>query len=443
MKSFVSLLVLCALTLSGCMTTSDTTLMAGAAETVITRVKDRPEVYEDLYARALVLTEDTQRLAIVTADIGTFGYAYVDVLLEAINTATGIPAENIIICPSQTHSAPGVDGRHMSPESKEWLAGSIAELVKSAADDIQPATLRVGRAPVQIGYNRRLMQDGRIVMAPNPEGAVVPWVDVLEVLSKVEGSAYGANGKRIGVLFSHAAHPVIVHWSSEAIGPDFPGYAVKHLRNLLSKEGEPEGVFMFAQGCCGNINGYPLQGGFTACDAAGLSLAFAVTQALAADQAITPGLLRSRSMILSLPRRDPPSVAECKEVLATNPDNRRYQALLKIAESGEPQFMRFPMRALAIGDELCILTFTGEMFAEYQLFADVASPFKHTFVFSHVNGISSYVATKKDYDLGPAGGYEAWDGPTRGPWMPMHPSAEQIVREGMMRLLNELKSDCD
>ena len=435
MKGLLSVLVLSALTSGGCMATSDRTLMCGAAETVITRVKDRPEVYEDLYARALVLTEGTQRLAIVTLDLGTVDYAFTEAVLKAINTAAGIGTESVLICPSQTHNAPGVDGRHMSPESKQWLAGAIAELVTGAADDLRPATLRVGRAPVQIGYNRRLMKNGRIVMEPNPEGAVVPWVDVL--------SAYGEDGKRIGVLFSHAAHPVIVHWSSEAIGPDFPGYAVKHLHKLLAAQGQPDGVFMFAQGSCGNINGYPLQGGFAACDAAGLSLAFAVTQAIADDQTFTTGKLKSRDMTLSLPRRPPPSVAECKKLLADQPDNKRYQALLKAAESGERQFLRFPMRAVAVGDELCILTFTGEVFAEYQLWVDEASPFKHTFVFSHVNGISSYVATKKDYDLGPAGGYEAWDGPTRGPRMPLDPSVEQIVRDGMMELLNELKSGGD
>ncbi|HDZ21538.1 hypothetical protein LCGC14_0124090 [marine sediment metagenome] len=399
-------LVLCALTLSGSMSTSDKTLMAGAAETVITRVKDRPEVYQDLYARALVLAEGAQRLAVVTLDIGTVNYAVSEQLLKAINAATGIPAENILICPSQTHSAPGVDGRHLSPESREWLAGSLAELVKAAADGLRPATLRVGRAPAQIGYNRRLMKNGRIVMEPNPDGAVVPWVDVL--------AAYDEEGNRIGVLFSHAAHPVIVHWSSKAIGPDFPGYAVKHLHKLLAAKDQPEGVFMFAQGSCGNINGYPLRGGFAACDAAGLSLAFAVTQALEADQAIAPGPLKSRSLTLSLPHR--------------------------ANQNGERQFLHFPMRAVAIGDDVCILTVTGELFAEYQLWVDEASPFKHTFVFNHVNGLSSYIATKKDYDLGPAGGYEAWDGPTRGGGMPLDPSVEQIVKDGMLKLLNDLKS---
>ena len=408
-----------------------TTYLAGAAETVITHVKDRPQVYDDLYARALMLADGTDRLAIVATDMGTFSVAYVEVLLRRISQATGIAADNIIITTSQTHNAPGVDGRNMTPEASEWLAECIAGLVKRADADLQPARLNVGRAPAQIGYNRRLMENGQVVMAPNPYGAIVPWVDVLE--------AKASDGRRIAVLFSHAAHPVIVHWLSEEVGPDFPGYAVRHLRNLLARAGEPEGVFMFAQGCCGDINGHPLRGGFGACEAAGLSLAFAVTQALENAQTLPPGALRARSLDLSLPLREPPSAAECREALTQEPDSERYRSLLKMAESGEPQYLPLSMRALAVGDGLCFLTFTGEMFAEYQLFADKVSPFAHTFSFSHTNGITGYVATQKDYELGPSGGYEAWRHPTRNwPWMPPQPQAERLVHAGITRLLGEI-----
>ena len=405
MKSIlIALLTL--LTMGDPMQADEPTLMAGAAETVITQIKDRPEVYLDLYARALVLDRDGDRLAIVTLDIGTVSYGYADVLIKAIHGATGIAEANILICPSQTHSAPGVDGRGLTAESEKWLAETLAELTTTAVDELKPATLKVGRAPAQIGYNRRLMKDGRIVMQPNPDGAVVPWVDVL--------AAYDDQGKRIGVLFSHAAHPVIVHWASEAIGPDFPGYAVMHLRRRLGETDESEGVYLFAQGSCGNINGYPLQGGFAACSAAGLSLAFSVTQALAGAEAVAVDGFRSQDLTLSLPRR---------------PD-----------EEGQQTFLPFPMRAIAIGEEVCVLTVTGEMFAEYQLWIDEVSPFEHTFVFNHVNGLSSYIATKADYDLGSAGGYEAYDGPARGGGQPLDPSVEQIVRDGMLRLLTELKS---
>ena len=165
-------------------------------------------------------------------------------------------------------------GREMTPEAGEWLSDCIAGLVKRANSELRPCVLNAGRAAcadrIQPAPDaRRRNRDGARI----PTGAIVPWVDVLE--------AKDADGRRIAALFSHAAHPVIVHWLSEEIGPDFPGYAVRHLRGLLAREDEPEGVFMFAQGCCGNINGHPLRGGFGACEAAGLSLAFAVTRALA------------------------------------------------------------------------------------------------------------------------------------------------------------------
>ena len=64
----------------------------------------------------------------------------------------------------------------------------------------------------------------------------MPWTDVLGVYSK--------DCERIGVLFSHAAHPVIVRfpkWPDPEpvyIGPDYPGYAVDYLHNLLDNDGK-------------------------------------------------------------------------------------------------------------------------------------------------------------------------------------------------------------
>ena len=49
----------------------NTTLTAGAAETPITQIKDKPDVYAELYARALVLADAEKQLAIVTADFRT------------------------------------------------------------------------------------------------------------------------------------------------------------------------------------------------------------------------------------------------------------------------------------------------------------------------------------------------------------------------------------
>ena len=165
------------------------------AETIVTRVKDEPtqrvlrlidkapedleDVHDELYARALLMSDGTQRLAIITVDIGSLDGP---VILGAIEKATGIPKTNIAVNWSHTHDAAGVDGRAQAPRSGEWLAGILSQLVRRAFDNLKNATLRVGCEPVQIGYNRRLMgDDGNITMDVNPKGAIVPWVDVLGV----------------------------------------------------------------------------------------------------------------------------------------------------------------------------------------------------------------------------------------------------------------------
>ena len=411
------------------------TLMAGAAETTITAIKDRPEVYAELYARALVLADGENQLAIVTADYGQFPLQYNKVLLDAIENATGIPSAHVVINCSHTHNAPGVDGRSITEASEAWLATCLAGLVKDAVDALEPATLRSGRAPVQIGYNRRVMNDeGYITMAPNPEGSVVPWVDVL--------GAYDENGEILAVLFSHAAHPVIVHWSSEEIGADYPGYAVEHLRNFLDLK--PESVLLFAQGCAADINGYPLRGGFDACDVAGFALAFATYQALKTAEEVPAARLKACSKLVNLPFRDPPSVAACEQLIEDFPDDERYVALLEVAKSGEKRTLPFPISAFAVGDALCFLSVSHELFSEYQLFADETSPFSHTFVFGYTNGSEVYIATKAAYDLGLRAGYEA--GPRNhalsGPYrLALLPSVEEQIHAEITDLLARVKTE--
>jgi len=407
--------------------------MAGAAETTITSIKDKPEVYAELYARALALADGEKQLAILTVDYGQFPLTYNKVLLDAIQGATGIPPERVVINCSHTHNAPGVDGRWITEASEAWLATCLTELVKDAVDALEPATLWSGRAPVQIGYNRRLMNDeGYITMAPNPEGSVVPWVDVL--------GAYDADGHIIAVLFSHAAHPVIVHWSSEEIGADYPGYAVEHLRNFLGLKSKS--VLLFAQGCAADINGYPLRGGFSACDVAGFTLAFATYQALKTAKEVPSAPLKARSKLVNLPFRDPPSVPECEQLIEEFPDDERYVALLEVAKSSEKRTLPFPISAFAIGDALCFLSVSHELFSEYQLFVDETSPFAHTFVFGYTNGSEVYIATKAAYELGLKAGYEA--GPRNhalsGPYrLALLPSVETQIQAEITDLLDSLK----
>ena len=428
---------------------SQPTLVAGAAEVVVTPtaegtflvgpMKESTGVGDDLYGRALVLSDGSTRLAIITVDYLGFDFAYNDLLIAAIAKSTGVPADHVMINCSHTHSAPitvpwGPWAKAKDQTYHKFLPERLSSVARKACDRLKPVRLTYGREPTQIGFNRRTLHDDRVVMAPNPQGAVVPWVDVL--------SAESLDGGRIAGLFSYAAHPVIVHNTSQRISADYPGFAVNDLRQLHS--GDP--VFMFAQGCSGNVNAFPLQGGIEAAAAAGRDLGQAVKRALDRGGAETNGKLRAFSCELTLPLADPPPVAELEEIIAgieDAPKRARREALLGIAKSGRPQTMRFPIRAFAVGDRFCILGLPHEPFAEYHHFVERVSPFEHTMVFGYTNGLHCYVGTEEDYLLGERGGYET------SPWgaalmfesrLSLAPTCEKVIQAGIRRTLQTLKA---
>ena len=458
-------------------------IQAGAAENLITPAVKGRKAYLDQYVRALVFSDGKQKVAIVTLDLGGLSpVASADELRKIVARASGIPFDNIALNCSHTHNNIWPDGEdwleRQQPSTAKlpilydqwfadaeekgaytrWLYGHIAEAVVRAAKNLAPATLKVGRQPVQIGYNRRLRrEDGYVTMAPNPRGAVVPWVDVLQVNAVAgatdsdggdsdngaeSGNKNAPPGRQVAVLMSHAAHPVIVHATSKDSGPDFPGYAVDHFRRMTLATAKP-GIVMFAQGCAGNINGHPLRGGIGAADAAGLSLASAAFRAAGAAKSIGGNSLRIDAQRLSLPLRVP-SVKEIQMWRFNQPDQNVFDELLEIAKAAKPRQMPFPLSGFAIGDDLCFVFLAHDIFAEYQLFAVEKSPFEHTFVFGYTNGTGSYVGTKKDYLLVLNGGYETSPlGQSRGSShrLPPQPSAEAQIHAGILKLFERLRAE--
>ena len=421
-------------------------LQAGAAETVITPTEPNLRligpmdlstgVNDDLFARVLVLEENQVRTAIITLDALGFDIDYNDVLVAAVSKAGGIPPEHILIVSSHTHSAPMTIpwGRWERAKDKPWhtlLPEKLGEIAKQAVARLQPARLRYRREPTQVGFNRRFMTAGQIVMAPNPQGVVLPWVDVLAVES--------ADGKPIGVLFCHAAHPVIIHSASRLISADFPGFAVKELRNTLGKDG----VYLFAQGCGGNINGFPLRSGIQAAAGAGRDLGQAVARAARVKtDPLAAGPLKVASAELSLPLAAPAPAELARIAGEKNADGSPVRPkLLHVVEKGEPPTMRFPMRGVALGRELCILGLPHEMFAEYHLHVEKLSPFKHTLVFAYTNGCEGYIGTAKDYELGGRGGYETAPGEAARKYttgLPLKAECETLIHAGVQELLQKL-----
>lgn len=446
-----------------------TRLLAGVAEAIVTPPVGIPilgpeapstGVHDDLFARVLVLDDGEQRVALVCLDLIGLDFSLADELRHAVSRRTGA-ALTLLNC-SHTHSAPftipwSVQGwedfeRNWRPW-RDRVKETVAATAARAAASLREATLRVGRAPAQVGMNRRVPRDGGVAMGPNAEGAVVPWVDVLRV--------DGADGAPLAVLFSHAAHPVIVHAASTLIGADFAGYATAAVREQLG------GAALFAQGCGGNINGDPLRGGLEEAERAGNALAGAVLKAAADAEPAAASELTVISEKLALPFQDWPPREECERVLQeaescltraendpTVPPKQRWGAreavlclrdLLAREERGAPKPLRFEIGAVAVGDRWCLLAMTHEVFAEYQLWIEQASPSARTMVWAYTNGCESYIATDAALALGPSGGYEAASFPAHGAAMmysnrvALRPGIEGQIRGAIERLLARME----
>lgn len=447
-------------------------LKVGAAETAITPpdgslligpVAPSTGVHDDLFCRALVLDDGDSRAVLVAADLVGLDFGMVDRLRGEIERRTGIPAERVMVNTSHTHSAPftipwSVLGWGSFRQRRSaWRAGLVskaAEAVATAASRLRPAVLHAGREAVRIGFNRRLAAADGIRMQPNPEGAVVPWTDVLYAVEE--------GGGPLSLLFSHAAHPVIVHGASTLVSADYPGYAVAAVRQLLGRQVVP----MFAQGCGADNNAYPLRAGFEAAWRAGTILGAAATKGALEANPMGAVRLVCLSETLSLPFLPAPPVARIEEALAelggvsgpmagqrAGPADSWYtrdtieccRDLLRIATRREPRTLRFEMQAFALGTDFCLLGLPHELFAEFQLAIDRCSPFEQTMVLGYTNGCEAYVPAGRDSQ---AGGYETALVPQPGAPLKYHnrlnlpAQTETRIKKAARALLGRLHGQC-
>lgn len=167
----------------------------------------------DLFVRALVMENNGHRVAIVGID--NLGWpAFLGDKSRAL--IERIPAENILIGVTHTHSAPDAYG---FPNEKgevladfnylNWCVQQIADAVNEALDKMEPAALKiaVGEAKGQIAYNYYAPQ------LYDPRCGVIQAV-----------ATSGQNeGKVISTLVNYAIHPEIIGSNRGILSPDMCG----------------------------------------------------------------------------------------------------------------------------------------------------------------------------------------------------------------------------
>lgn len=372
-------------------------------------------ILDELYAKALVLSDGRTTLAIVSADLlYTPLEEITQPVRKIIRDKTGIPEQNILVCATHTHSGPEVftlsklppeqriDPSKLDQPYLQTLNRKIADAVFLAQQKMEKVKIgaAVGSAP-ELLFNRRtkkpdgsvlttfsvpaeaastrkieIGQDGTTLVSftltgTNSDmkfGPVEPRVWIL----RVEDS----NEVLIGSLMNFACHPVCIYPSMPTtVSADYPGDATEVVEHT---EG---GVCLFTLGTAGDM--VPYQRGLTAHRQLGRALG---------GEALRRLQFVSTSADLSLD-------AIQKEI--------RFPAQKGPAESSKQsdaiqEVIRSEIQILRLGD-IYILGLPGEVLAEVGMEIRKRTDIDKLILISLSNDIIGYVCHQDAYE---EGGYE-------------------------------------
>ncbi len=403
-------------------------------------------IHDALRSKALAVSDGDNTALIITNDILSSPYDFVDDVNGEIGRRCGLAPEQIMLNTSHTHSGPLMRGVNGMGEADEVYAANLvaklAGLAEMALNDMRPVTITSHQGPLQVGINRRQRTEQGIILGKNPEGIVDRKVEVLRFADEA--------GRPVALWFSHAAHGVVLGGNNYYFSADWMGYAQRQLEQIY-----PGTLVAFGQGCCGNINSEPVGGNFEDARRLGTRAAGGVLMAVENQGAELDGPVVCGKVSAQVPQQDPPALEEAEQKL------QQYQQALAEAEAAgdkapiqsaqalvgwgtylrdlaaagvSDQTMRFDISAIGLGQH-AIVGLAGEVFFEYAVNIAEQSPFEYTTVLGTTNGCVSYLPTAAEI---PHGGYEVDSSMRYYMQLWLKPECEQVVLDEAEKLLKEL-----
>ena len=413
------------------------------------QVHERAEgVHLDLWVTVLVIEGETDTMAILDYDLMVITVEDSDRIRADVAGVLGIDPANIRVSFTHTHAGPvwsnflgdrsGRAGAELVPGYRETVWSQTIGAVHQAMGDLRPARMAAGWGESSIAVNRRLRApDGSVVVGQDPDGFRDPTVMVVRFDDMDE--------KALAALLCYAAHPIVLAYQNRLISPDFPGVAKRVVESLTGA------TCLYLQGCAGNImTTEALTGDLGAAERMGTRLGAEAAKVFTRlrtlrtrrrfDRIVESGaplgiwvddplpdrepLVRVIERAIELPVRetDPPDRAEGEA-------ERLSRRFLELQASGAPQEevldARYRARRALIRaawaklcdsrpaiattlhgiriDDVALIGFPGEPFAEIGVRVREDSPFGYTHMAGYTNGVTGYLPTSEEFARG---GYE-------------------------------------
>jgi len=217
-----------------CAQTTPSLFKAGAAKIDITPTqlpKNSEGILDHIYARAIVIDNGVTSAALVSVDTGMIGEQVWASVSQRIEKELGIPAQNLIMNPTHTHSASG------------GSADQIINTIKAAKDKLQPARIGYGTGVSYINIQRNIIdrKTNKWWEGANYDGPSDKTVAVVNFES--------LKGEPIAVYFNYACHAVVTG-NTDMLSGDFPGEAERYIEDSF----DDKIVALFSAGAQGDQN---------------------------------------------------------------------------------------------------------------------------------------------------------------------------------------------
>jgi neutral ceramidase len=206
----------------------------GAAKIDITPTplpKNSEGILDHIYARAIVIDNGTTSAALFSADTGMLGEQLWKTVSQRIEKELGIPAQNLIMNPTHTHSAYG------------GSADQIFNVIKAAKEKLQPARIGYGTGVSYININRNIIdrKTNKWWEGPNYDGPSDKTVAVIKFET--------ADGEPIAVYYNYACHAVVTG-NTDMLSGDYPGATSRYIEDSF----DDKIVAVFSAGAQGDQN---------------------------------------------------------------------------------------------------------------------------------------------------------------------------------------------
>jgi neutral ceramidase len=216
-------------------------LKAGAAKIDITPSEQELLAAKSLgavdriHARAIVVSNGITSAALVSIDAGGVSTGLFDAVTKRAETELKIPAGNVIMNATHTHSAARISNDKMI----EYVYG----IIKTAYEKMEPATMSWGTGVSYINVNRNIFDKDRRTWweGPNYEGQSDKTVAVVTFKN--------IKGEPIAVYYNYAMHAVAAGQLDMVCG-DAPGATSNYIEDSFDNSV----VALWSEGACGDQN---------------------------------------------------------------------------------------------------------------------------------------------------------------------------------------------